>query len=590
MSTHLALLTAGLLLATIRVSFGQPVVTQPPQAQTNVVGSTASFTVGATGTPAPAYQWQKLDGNWTDLVNRTNATVILTNVQTSDEADYRAIVSNTSGITNSAAAHLYIVVPPENLFLFGNLYLSSDIVAIAGANPSFTAFATGTSLSYQWRKDDVALPGATNSTLVFSNVQPSNAGSYTVVLTNLAGAITSQVGQLSVAAGWVFTNAQGTQLPYRLFLPPNYNPNTNYPLVLFWHGADESGTNNVSQMKDNGQFPFLSATNLAKFPCFYLAPQIPYSLRSCVQYDLFLECATNLLASLENQFAIDPDRVYVTGLSMGGYLSWIMIARHPQLLAAAVPMSAGWSCTSVQDAPPLSLRVPIWNFHGASDTTIPVSWSDNGVAGLRNAGANVLYTRYQSGFHGIWPTAYRTPGLVDWMMAQRRGGTPTNQPILSITYPTGGSVYRTDATNLDLAGTSGAMGQAVTLVSWTNLANNAQGIALGSNAWTAANIPLVSGQTNLIVITATTTSWSPNYLGNTTFNDTLTVMPSPVRLTLTLQGAEALINWTGGVPPYHVQRSTHLAADDWTDFLTNATPPVSVSITAQAGFYRVVSQ
>jgi len=139
-----------------------------------------------------------------------------------------------------------------------------------------------------------------------------------------------------VAAGWVFTNAQGTQLPYRLFLPPKYDPATNYPLVLFWHGAGEVGTDNVGQMKDNGQFSFLSSANLAKFPCFYLAPQIPYSLHTCEQYDTFLDCATNLLSFLETQFAIDPDRIYVTGLSMGGFLSWNMLARYPELLAAAV--------------------------------------------------------------------------------------------------------------------------------------------------------------------------------------------------------------------------------------------------------------
>jgi len=77
--------------------------------------------------------------------------------------------------------------------------------------------------------------GATNSTLFFSSVQPTNAGAYTALVTNLAGTATGRVCQLSVAAGWVFTNAQGTQLPYRLFLPPKYDPATNYPLVLFWH-------------------------------------------------------------------------------------------------------------------------------------------------------------------------------------------------------------------------------------------------------------------------------------------------------------------------------------------------------------------
>jgi poly(3-hydroxybutyrate) depolymerase len=582
--THLALRTAGLMLTAVNASFGQPVITAQPLDQTNVLGTIASFTVGAIGTPEPAYQWQKLEGNWTNLADRTNATLVLTDVQTSDEADYRAVVTNPAGTTNSVVAHLYVVEPPDSVLV------SNDQFVVAGADPRVAVYATGTSLAYQWWKDGVALPGATNSTLAFSNVQPTNAGAYTVRLTNLAGAVTSRVAQLSVATGWVFTNAQGTQLPYRLFLPPKYNPATNYPLVLFWHGAGEVGTDNVGQMKDNGQFAFLSASNMAKYPCFYLAPQIPYSLSYCGQYDTFLKCATNLLSDLEGQFAIDPDRVYVTGLSMGGFLSWIMVARHPELLAAAVPMSAGWACSSVQDAPPLSLRVPIWNFHATNDGTIAVSWSDNGVAGLRSAGANILYTRYQSGGHGIWPTAYRTPVLVDWLMAQRRGATPTNQPLLSITHPTGEPGYRTDATNLDLSGSAGALGQAVTLVSWTNLANYAKATALGSNAWTATSIPIVADQTNLIIATATTTSWSPSYRGNTTFNDTLAVMPSPIRLTVAWQGTEALLNWMGGGPPYRIQRATDLVVGDWTDFLINVTPPASVTMTGQVGFYRIVGQ
>jgi len=580
MRANLTLLPVGLLLAAMNQSFGQPVITEQPVNQTNVVGSTASFTLSATGTPEPVYQWQILSGNWTNLSDRTNATLVLSNVLTSDEADYRAVITDDAGTTNSAVAHLYVVEPP------GNVFIISDQVTIAGANRTLPVRASGTWLSYQWRRDGVDVAGATSSNLVFSGVQPTNAGAYTALITNLAGAITSRVCQLSVAAGWVFTNAQGTQLPYRLFLPPKYDPATNYPLVLFWHGAGEVGTDNVGQMTDNGQFSFLSASNLAKFPCFYLAPQIPYSLSSCGQYYTFLDCATNLLSFLEAQFAIDPDRIYVTGLSMGGFLSWNMLARYPELLAAAVPMSGGLGCTSISDAL-LNARMPIWNFHAANDTTILVSYSDSVVAGLRSAGANVIYARYLVGGHGIWPTAYRTPGMVYWVMGQRRGVNGTNQPLLSITQPTAYSIFRTGTTNLALAGAAAAMGSSIS-VSWTNVANNSKGAALGGNAWTATGIPLVAEQTNLIIVTGSISSWG--YSGSTTFNDTLAVTPSPASLTLTLQGTEALLNWTGGVPPLRVQRATDLSAGDWTDFLTNATPPVSLPLTNPTAFYRLVGK
>jgi len=559
-------------------SFGQPVITEQPVNQTNILGTTATFTVSATGTPEPVYQWQILSGNWTNLSDRTNATLVLSNVLTSDEADYRAVINDDAGTTNSAVAHLYVVEPP------GNLALISDQVAIAGESRTLRVRASGTWLTYQWRLDGVDVPGATGSNLVFSSLQPTNAGAYTALVTNLAGAITSKICQVSVAAGWVFTNAQGTQLPYRLFLPLKYDPATNYPLVLFWHGAGEVGTDNVGQMKDNGQFSFLTASNQAKFPCFYLAPQIPYSLSGCGQYFTFLDCATNLLSFLEAQFAIDPDRIYVTGLSMGGFLSWNMLARYPELLAAAVPMSGGLGCTSISDAL-LNARMPIWNFHAANDTTILVSYSDNVVAGLRSAGANVIYTRYTVGGHGIWPVAYRTPGMVDWVMGQRRGVNGTNQPLLLITQPTVYSTYRTGATNLALGGTAASLGSSTT-ISWTNVANNSKGAGLGSNVWTATGIPLIAEQTNLIIVTGSTAS--SGYSGSVTFNDTLAVTPSPARLTFTLQGTEALLNWTGGVPPLHVQRATDLAAGDWTDFLTNATPPITLPLTNPTAFYRLV--
>jgi hypothetical protein len=107
-----------------------------------------------------------------------------------------------------------------------------------------------------------------------------------------------------------------------------------------------------------------------------------------------------------------------------------------------------------------------------------------------------------------------------------------------------------------------------------------------------ASIPLVLNRTNLLIVTATTTSWSSAYGGDTSFNDTLTVIQAPLRATLTLQPTNALLNWTGGAPPYRVQRATNLAAGDWSDLLANATPPVTLPLpqAGQAGFYRIVGQ
>ena len=134
------------------------------------------------------------------------------------------------------------------------------------------------------------------------------------------------------------------------------------------------------------------------------------------------------------------------------------------------------------------------------------------------------------------------------------------------------------------------MGRDVIRVTWTNFANNAKGVAAGTNLWSVTNIPLVASKTNVITVDGTTTSWAPAFGGNTTFNDTLTVVCYPIRATLISQGTNALLNWTGGGPPYRVQRATDLAVGDWTDFLTNVVPPVSLPLDDAAGFYRIVGQ
>ena len=99
---------------------------------------------------------------------------------------------------------------------------------------------------------------------------------------------------------------------------------------------------------------------------------------------------------------------------------------------------------------------------------------------------------------------------------------------------------------------------------------------------------LAEGQTNETNI-APTTSWAPSLGGATTFSDTLAVVSVSLRATLSLQGSSAILNWTGGAPPYRVQGATELTSEDWTDVLTNAIPPVSLSIERTAEFYRIVA-
>ena len=123
-----------------------------------------------------------------------------------------------------------------------------------------------------------------------------------------------------------------------------------------------------------------------------------------------------------------------------------------------------------------------------------------------------------------------------------------------------------------------------------NAANILTGVVEGSNAWTITNLPLTANRTNVVVVTGTTTSWAPACGGNTTFNQTLMVVCYPIQATLGLEGTGALLDWTGGGPPYRVQRASNLPAGNWSDFLTNAVPPVAVPLDGATGFYRITGQ
>ncbi len=581
MNARMSLLLAGTFLAIVTVGLAQPVITEQPQSCTNIAGTTAEFRVTAVGDEPLAYQWQK---NVVDLAGETNTTLVLSNVQTADAGEYRVIVTNSTGSATSDIARLVVVSPPTIISQ------PKDRAVAAGAAVSFNVMASGTvPLRYQWRLGEVDLPGATNPSLVFSKVDVTNAGAYTVLVTNVAGAVTSSVAVLSVAQGWVYTNAQGAILPYRLFLPLNHDPANKYPLVLFLHGAGACGTDNLLQLNDDGQYVFLAASNQLKQPCFLLSPQIaPRGTNEYQAYYLsYYERMAALLGQVETEYSVDPERVYVTGLSLGGYGSWSMLALFPDLFAAGVPIAGGCFLTRYE-ALYLEIRHPVWNFHAANDSAVPVAYSDEAINTLRGLGRNLIYTRYQSGGHSSWIPGYATPGLVDWVMSQKRGASPTNEPILTINSPVASAIFLTGATSLSLAGTAGALSAGVTRVAWTNTANHANGIAAGKSAWSISDLPLQPGMTNLIIVTATALTGVASYGGNITFNDTLFVVQSPLRATLTQQGTNAVLNWTGGGPPYRVQRATDLAIGDWADVLTDAMPPVTLPTDEQAGFYRVV--
>lgn len=213
--------------------------------------------------------------------------------------------------------------------------------------------------------------------------------------------------------GGVYTDVQGAALPYRVYVPPNYDPTKTYPVVLFLHGVGESGTNNTSQL--TGQTSPLNLID-SQYPAFYIAPQCPtsdqwvnvpfsqgsYSIAS-TPISQSEQATVELLKSLESQYSFDQSRLYVTGLSMGGYGAWDLIERNPGLFAAAAPI-AGAGDPSLASS---IAGTPIWAFNGDADAVVPPSGSASMIAALRAAGGSPLYTEYKGVDHnGSWALAY----------------------------------------------------------------------------------------------------------------------------------------------------------------------------------------
>lgn len=224
-----------------------------------------------------------------------------------------------------------------------------------------------------------------------------------------------------------FKNAAGKSLPYRLLKPDNYDPKQIYPLVLFLHGAGERGTDNEKQLV-HGVAGFASAENRVKYPCFLMAPQCPSAAR-WVEVDWSadshkqpeqpsepMQLTLELLDALSKEFSIDSKRIYVTGLSMGGYGTWDIIGRRPDCFAAAAPVCGGGDETQAARI----AKLPIWAFHGAKDGVVKPARSRNMIDALKKAGGDPKYTEYPTIGHNAWTPAYQDPEMFRWLFAQKK--------------------------------------------------------------------------------------------------------------------------------------------------------------------------
>ncbi|MFQ3591919.1 MAG: prolyl oligopeptidase family serine peptidase [Gemmataceae bacterium] len=220
-----------------------------------------------------------------------------------------------------------------------------------------------------------------------------------------------------------FTSGKAS-LPYRLLKPQGYDGQTAYPLVIFLHGAGERGKDNKAQMK-HGVKNFASDEVRKKYPCFVMVPQCPPHPARWADWTATgttkeptepLALVLALLEELKKEYQIDENRIYLTGLSMGGFGTWDLLSRKPDLFAAAIPICGGGDPRSAKKF----AHVPIWAFHGAKDNVVRPERSREMIEALKKAGGSPKYTEYPEAGHDSWTKTYADPAVLEWLFAQKR--------------------------------------------------------------------------------------------------------------------------------------------------------------------------
>ena len=218
---------------------------------------------------------------------------------------------------------------------------------------------------------------------------------------------------------------EADSMPYLLLKPLNYDSTKTYPLILFLHGSGERGNDNKRTVKHIESL-LTADSNRVNFPAFVIVPQcdtgyrwveVDWKASSHLQPSTpsrFLNLTIKLLVNIETKFPIDSKRIYVTGLSMGGFGTWDLIARLPNKFAAAAPICGGTDTTTAN----VIAHIPIWVFHGTNDKIVKVERSRDMVNALLTAGSKVKYSEYKDVGHDSWKQAYADPDFLKWMFGQ----------------------------------------------------------------------------------------------------------------------------------------------------------------------------
>ena len=235
-------------------------------------------------------------------------------------------------------------------------------------------------------------------------------------------------------AGWnflVYPAQNSVELPYQIYMPNNYDKNKEYPLILQMHSAGVK--NDDGSQIYAGEAKFLRNLEKSKYkddvivisPCCPVGEKwIPAKTWKEITYDFvntqpepYMVAVTELFAQAREKLSIDESRLYVYGMSMGGFATWDLLARNPDLFAAAIPVAGAGDPSVVSK---LS-KTAIWMFHGSEDPTVPCESSQAMYDAFVAAGrTDVKFTKFEGAGHGIWGMTADTEGILDWLFSQKR--------------------------------------------------------------------------------------------------------------------------------------------------------------------------
>jgi predicted peptidase len=216
-----------------------------------------------------------------------------------------------------------------------------------------------------------------------------------------------------------FKNDDGSESPYVLLVPHAYDGKTPVPVILFLHGAGETKGGKMMPVQQ-GIAPHIKGRREKTFPAIVVIPQAE-AAKSRVGGRWYADApdgkrALAILDEVQKEYETDPNRVYLTGLSMGGFGTWHMAFAHPDRWAAIVPICGGGDPKAAETIK----HIPCWVWHGDKDTAVKVDLSRQMVEALKKAGGEPRYTELEWVGHNSWDAAYASEDLYAWLFRQKK--------------------------------------------------------------------------------------------------------------------------------------------------------------------------